>query len=90
MPGQLLEIGAGKGLAHLGDAPDSPLHTDGGLQHLTGGALMDLELASVLAAAKLAYPAGELDRMWKTVLLNQFHDISRRRLSLTRCSSSSK
>ena len=37
--------------------------------------LMDLELASVLAAAKLAYPAGELDRMWKTVLLNQFHDI---------------
>ncbi len=37
--------------------------------------LMDLELASVLAAAKLAYPAEELDRMWKTVLLNQFHDI---------------
>ncbi len=37
--------------------------------------LMDLELASVLAAAKLAYPAQELDRMWKTVLINQFHDI---------------
>ena len=37
--------------------------------------LMDLELASVLAAGQLAYPAGELDRMWKKVLLNQFHDI---------------
>lgn len=37
--------------------------------------LMDLELLSVLAGAKKAYPAQELDRMWKTVLLNQFHDI---------------
>ncbi len=37
--------------------------------------LMDLELAGVLAAEKASYPAEELDRMWKTVLLNQFHDI---------------
>ena len=37
--------------------------------------LMDLELASVLAAAQVAYPAQALDRMWKKVLLNQFHDI---------------
>ena len=37
--------------------------------------LMDLEFFSVLADGKLAYPAAELDKMWKTVLLNQFHDI---------------
>ncbi len=37
--------------------------------------LMDLELLSVLAMPKLAYPVQELDAMWKTVLLNQFHDI---------------
>jgi alpha-mannosidase len=37
--------------------------------------LMDLELASVLAAKQFPYPAAELDRMWKTVLINQFHDI---------------
>lgn len=37
--------------------------------------LMDLELLSVLAANQLAYPADELDSMWKTVLINQFHDI---------------
>jgi Alpha-mannosidase len=38
--------------------------------------LMDLELLSVLALAKgIAYPAKELDGIWKTVLLNQFHDI---------------
>ncbi|MDE7331924.1 MAG: alpha-mannosidase [Lachnospiraceae bacterium] len=37
--------------------------------------LMDLELLSVLADKKLEYPARELDAMWKTVLLNQFHDI---------------
>lgn len=37
--------------------------------------LMDLELLSVLAEERLAYPAEELDAMWKTVLLNQFHDI---------------
>ncbi|MDF2541514.1 MAG: Alpha-mannosidase [Herbinix sp.] len=37
--------------------------------------LMDLELLAVLAAAKLNYPAEELDQMWKTVLINQFHDI---------------
>lgn len=36
--------------------------------------LMDLELLSVLAV-ELDYPAAELDRMWKIVLLNQFHDI---------------
>lgn len=37
--------------------------------------LMDLELLSLLADEKCAYPAKELDRMWKTVLINQFHDI---------------
>ncbi len=37
--------------------------------------LMDLELLSVLALGQKAYPAEELDSMWKTVLLNQFHDI---------------
>lgn len=36
--------------------------------------LMDLELLSVLAHPALAYPVAELDAMWKTVLLNQFHD----------------
>ena len=37
--------------------------------------MMDLELLSVLAADRLPYPAEELDGMWKTILLNQFHDI---------------
>lgn len=38
--------------------------------------LMDLELLSVLAKKKgKAYPEQELDSMWKTILLNQFHDI---------------
>lgn len=37
--------------------------------------LMDLELLSVLAQAQVAYPAEELDCMWKKVLINQFHDI---------------
>ncbi len=37
--------------------------------------LMDLELFSVLADVRVKYPKEELDRMWKTVLLNQFHDI---------------
>ena len=37
--------------------------------------LMDLELLSVLAEEKLAYPWEELEEMWKKVLLNQFHDI---------------
>lgn len=37
--------------------------------------LMDLELLSVLAQDSLAYPAEELDAMWKKVLINQFHDI---------------
>ena len=37
--------------------------------------LMDLELLSVLARDSVAYPAEALDKMWKKVLLNQFHDI---------------
>ena len=37
--------------------------------------LMDLELLSVLAQDKLAYPVEELDSMWKRTLINQFHDI---------------
>ncbi len=37
--------------------------------------MMDLELLSVLAQERVAYPADEMDAMWKTVLLNQFHDI---------------
>lgn len=37
--------------------------------------LMDLELLSVLALSQKEYPAKELDSMWKTVLINQFHDI---------------
>ncbi|HEX3016286.1 MAG TPA: alpha-mannosidase [Caproicibacter sp.] len=37
--------------------------------------LMDLELFSVLAERGAAYPRGELDVLWKNVLLNQFHDI---------------
>lgn len=37
---------------------------------------MDIELLSVLAAEKgVAYPAAELERLWKMALLNQFHDI---------------
>lgn len=37
--------------------------------------LMDLELLCVMSREKEAYPAAELDAMWKLVLLNQFHDI---------------
>ncbi|MEF9959356.1 MAG: alpha-mannosidase [Niameybacter sp.] len=38
--------------------------------------LMNLELLSTMALSKgVAYPTTELDSMWKTVLLNQFHDI---------------
>ena len=37
--------------------------------------MMDLELLSVLAADRVAYPAHDLDGMWKTILINQFHDI---------------
>lgn len=37
--------------------------------------LMDLELLSVMAEEQLSYPAEQLEAMWKTVLLNQFHDI---------------
>ena len=36
--------------------------------------LKDLELVSILAK-NLPYPKNELDTMWETVLLNQFHDI---------------
>lgn len=38
--------------------------------------LHDLELLATLAAAQgHDYPAAQLERLWKTVLLNQFHDI---------------
>ncbi len=37
--------------------------------------LMDLELLGVMAENTLPYPAEELEKMWKTTLLNQFHDI---------------
>ena len=37
--------------------------------------MMDLELFSALAHDKAAYPAEEMDRMWKLILMNQFHDI---------------
>ncbi len=37
--------------------------------------MMDLELFAMLTAAKLGYPAEELDKMWKGILINQFHDI---------------
>lgn len=37
--------------------------------------LMDLELLSVLAENAVSYPTEELDAIWKTVLINQFHDI---------------
>lgn len=38
-------------------------------------AMMDLELLAVMAADKIAYPAEKMDSMWKTILINQFHDI---------------
>lgn len=37
--------------------------------------MMDLELLSVLASGLLPYPADETDRLWKGMLINQFHDI---------------
>jgi len=38
--------------------------------------LRRLEILRVLAAQDgLAYPSAEIERLWKTVLLNQFHDI---------------
>ena len=38
--------------------------------------MMNLEFLSLLAAWKgVAYPKEEIDRMWKVILLNQFHDI---------------
>lgn len=37
--------------------------------------MMDLELLCVLAADRVAYPAADLDAMWKGILINQFHDI---------------
>ena len=42
------------------------------LNRLAQSALREAEMWSVAAAD---YPAQELDRLWKTVLLNQFHDI---------------
>ena len=39
-------------------------------------AMMDLELLSLLAKKKgISYPKETLERMWKVILLNQFHDI---------------
>src|SRR5699024_2305811 len=35
--------------------------------------MMDLELLSVLLGKN--YPAEQMDQMWKTILINQFHDI---------------
>ena len=37
--------------------------------------LMDTELLAALASDKMAYPAADLDKIWKNALLNQFHDI---------------
>ncbi|MGM9974581.1 MAG: alpha-mannosidase, partial [Clostridiaceae bacterium] len=37
--------------------------------------LMDLELLSILTKDKISYPAEDIAALWKTVLLNQFHDI---------------
>ena len=38
-------------------------------------ALREAEMWSAAAAEKLAYPQEQLDKAWKGVLLNQFHDI---------------
>ena len=38
-------------------------------------ALRDAELWSVIAMDKVPYPLAQLDKAWKNVLLNQFHDI---------------
>lgn len=38
-------------------------------------ALREAEMWSAAAAGKIAYPAEKLNRTWKHVLLNQFHDI---------------
>ena len=38
--------------------------------------MMNLELLGLMASWKgIAYPKEEIDKMWKTILLNQFHDI---------------
>lgn len=37
--------------------------------------LMDVELLSVMAKDSMPYPLDELNSIWRTVLLNQFHDI---------------
>lgn len=39
--------------------------------------MMDLELLSILALMQkeVSYPTEEIDKMWKTILLNQFHDV---------------
>ena len=41
--------------------------------------MMDLELLSVLASGLLPYPADETDRLWKGMLINQFHQEGIRR-----------
>lgn len=37
--------------------------------------MMDLELLSLLAQAKVAYPEAEIEKLWHGILINQFHDI---------------
>lgn len=37
--------------------------------------LMDVELLSVLTRETMPYPVQQLDSIWKTVMVNQFHDI---------------
>lgn len=37
--------------------------------------MMDLELLSILAQDKAAYPAEDVEALWKMILINQFHDI---------------
>lgn len=38
-------------------------------------ALMNVELLSVLTQERVDYPKEELDRLWRLVMINQFHDI---------------
>ncbi len=37
--------------------------------------MMDIELLQILAAEQVAYDFEKVNSMWKTILLNQFHDI---------------
>ncbi len=37
--------------------------------------MMDLELLSVLADKLVEYPTADIDKLWKGILINQFHDI---------------